>query len=126
MTSGRQDRVGTADESPSRPFSDIRFDLDSRLVDPLLLNVDSNYDYNNKVFTYWNWQVGFRPYEELTAYIERRWTRRGDVTTVATLDWDFLKGWNLKASTRLDEITDTHRENNLSLLYDDPCKCYGI
>ena len=46
--------------------------------------------------------------------------------TVATLDWDFQKGWNLKASTRLDELTDTHRENNLSLLYDDPCKCWGF
>ena len=119
------ERVGTADE-PSRPFSSIRFDIDSRLFDPLLLNVDSNYDYYNDVFTYWNWQVGFRPMEELTLYLERRWNRRADVTTVATLDWDFLEGWNLKASTRLDEITDTHRETNLGLLYDDPCQCYGF
>ena len=118
-------RVGTAN-NPSQPFSDIRFDLDSRLVDPLLLNFDSTYDINDKVLKTFNFQVGFRPYEELTAYIERRWTRRGDVSTVATLDWDFLKGWNLKASTRLDEITDTHRENNLSLLYDDPCKCWAF
>ena len=118
-------RVGTA-ASPSRPFSDIRFDLDSRLVDPLLLNIDSNYDYNNGVFTNWNFQVGFRPMDALTFYIERRWTRRGDVSSVATLDVDFLKGWNLRASTRLDEVTDTHRENNLSLVYDDPCKCYAF
>ena len=108
------------------PFSDLRFDLDSRLVDPLLLNVDSAYDWHNKVFKYWNFQLGFRPVKELTAYLERRWTRRGDASTVATLDWDFQKGWNLKASTRLDELTDTHRENNLSLLYDDPCKCWGF
>ena len=111
---------------PSLPFSDLRFDLDSRLVDPLLLNVDSAYDWHNDVFKYWNFQVGFRPIKELTAYLERRWNRRADVSTVATLDWDFLKGWNLKASTRLDEITDTHRENNLSLMYDDPCKCWGF
>ena len=118
-------RVGTA-ASPSRPFSDIRFDIDSRLVDPLLLNIDSNYDYNNGYFTNWNWQVGFRPMDELTLYVERRWNRRSDVTTVATLDVDFLKGWNLRASTRLDELTDTHRENNLSLVYDDPCKCWAF
>ena len=42
--------MGTADE-PSLPFSDIRFDLDSSLFDSLLLNVDSNFDYNNDVFT---------------------------------------------------------------------------
>jgi len=119
------DRVGTADE-PSLPFGDIRFDLDSRPVDALLLNIDSNFDYNNDVFTYWNFQVGFRPMDELTLYLERRWARRGDISTVATLDWDFQKYWNFKASTRLDEVTDTHRENNLSLLYDDPCKCWGF
>jgi len=119
------ERVGTADE-PSLPFSDIRFDLDSRIVDPLLLNVDSNFDYNNNVFTYWNFQVGFRPMDELTLYLERRWNRRDSISTVATLDWDFKKWWNLRASTRLDEVTDTHRENNLSLLYDDPCKCWGL
>jgi lipopolysaccharide assembly outer membrane protein LptD (OstA) len=118
-------RVGTANE-PSLPFSDIRFDLDSRLVDALLLNIDSNYDYYNDVFTYWNFQVGFRPMDALTFYLERRWNRRATISTVATLDWDFLKGWNLQASTRLDEITDTHRENNLSLLYDDPCKCWAF
>jgi hypothetical protein len=38
----------------------------------------------------------------------------------------FKKGWNFKASTRLDENTDTHRETNLSLLYDNPCKCWGF
>jgi lipopolysaccharide assembly outer membrane protein LptD (OstA) len=64
--------------------------------------------------------------DELTLYLERRWNRKASITTVATLDVDFLKGWNLRASTRLDEVTDTHRENNLSLLYDDPCKCWGF
>ena len=119
------ERVGTDDE-PSLPFSDLRFDLDSRLVDSLLLNADTTYDWHNDVFKYWNFQVGLRPIDTFTFYLERRWNRRADVSTVATLDWDFLKGWNLKASTRLDEVTDTHRENNLSLLYDDPCKCWGF
>ena len=64
--------------------------------------------------------------DELTLYLERRWNRRDSISTVATLDWDFKKWWNLRASTRLDEVTDTHRENNLSLLYDDPCKCWGL
>jgi len=118
-------RVGTPD-NPSEPFSDIRFDVDSRLADPLLLNFDSTYDINDRVLKQFNLQLGFRPMEALTLYFERRFTRRGDVTSMATLDWDFLKGWNFKASTRLDEKTATHRETNLSLLYDDPCKCWGF
>ncbi|MBC8282720.1 MAG: LPS-assembly protein LptD [Nitrospinae bacterium] len=118
-------RIETPD-NPSEPFSDIRFDLDSRIADPLLLNMDSTYDINDKVLKTFNLQVGFRPMEALTLYFERRFTRRGDATSMATLDWDFLKGWNFKASTRLDEKTATHRESNLSLLYDDPCKCWGF
>jgi len=119
------DRIGTS-TNPSEPFSDIRFDIDSRLVDPLLLNIDSTYDINDKVLKTLNLQIGFRPMDALTLYFERRFTRRGDVTSIATLDWDFIKGWNLKASTRLDEKTATHRESNLSLLYDNPCKCWGF
>ena len=118
-------RVDTTDD-PSEPFSDIRFDLDSRLVDPLLLNFDSTYDINDNVLKTFNFQVGFRPMEEVTLYIERRFTRRADISTVATVDWDFKKGWNFKASTRLDEKTATHRESNFSLLYDNPCKCWGF
>ncbi len=119
------ERRGTQ-ENPSEPFSDIRFDIDSRLADPLLLNMDSTYDVNDKVLKTLNLQIGFRPMDALTLYFERRFTRRGDATSMATVDWDFKKGWNLKASTRLDEITATHRESNLSLLYDDPCKCWGF
>jgi len=115
-----------APDNPSEPFSDIRFDVDSRLADPLLLNFDSTYDINDKVLKTFNLQLGFRPMEALTLYFERRFTRRGDITSMATLDWDFLKGWNFKASTRLDEKTATHRETNLSILYDDPCKCWGF
>ena len=36
------------------------------------------------------------------------------------------KGWRLQASTRLDEKTDTNRENHLTLVYDDPCRCWGF
>ena len=86
-------RVSTP-ENPSEPFSDIRFDMDSRLADPLLLNFDSTYDINDRVLKTFNLQLGFRPMEALTLYFERRFTRRGDITSMATLDWDFLKGWN--------------------------------
>ncbi|MEK9629810.1 MAG: LPS assembly protein LptD [Nitrospinota bacterium] len=118
-------RVDTPD-NPSQPFSDLRFDVDSRLADPLLLNFDTTYDIYDEVLKTFNFQVGYRPVDELTMYVERRFTRGGDTSTLATLDWDFLKGWNFKASTRLDEETATHRESNFSLLYDDPCKCWGF
>lgn len=114
------------DSNPSEPFSDIRFDLDSRLIDPLLINIETTYDVYDAVLKTLNFEVGFKPVDSLTFFVERRFTRRGDKSTVATLDWDFKKGWNFKASTRLDEKTWTHRENNLSLLYDDPCQCWGF
>ncbi|MGY8714170.1 MAG: LPS assembly protein LptD, partial [Verrucomicrobiia bacterium] len=50
-----------ATDNPREPFSDVRFDLDSRLVDPLLLNFDSTYDINDKVLKTFNFQIGFRP-----------------------------------------------------------------
>ncbi|MBT5470600.1 MAG: LPS-assembly protein LptD [Nitrospina sp.] len=118
-------KTETAD-NPSEPFSDIRFDVDSRLIDPLLINFDSTYDVHDEVLKTFNFEIGFKPVDTLTFFVERRFTRRGETSTLATIDWDFKKGWNFKASTRLDEETMTHRENNFSLLYDDPCQCWGF
>lgn len=112
--------------NPRQPFSDVRFDLDSRLTDELMVNIDSTFDINDNVLRTFNFEVGFKPIDSLYFLVERRFTRRGEVFTLASLDWDFNKGWNLKASTRLDEDSDTNRENNISLLYDDPCKCWGF
>ena len=42
------------------------------------------------------------------------------------MDWTINEGWNLKATTRYNESQDKFPENQLSLLYDNPCKCWGF
>lgn len=118
----------TGAESPEnkRPFSDIRFDLDSRLLDNLELNFDTTYDIYGDVFNTWNFNIGVKPVDSLFLSLDRRYIRRGNVFTIASLDWKIKKGWRLQASTRLDEITDTNRENQVSLFFDDPCRCWGF
>jgi LPS-assembly protein len=118
----------TGSESPenTRPFSDIRFDLDSRLHDHLEFNIDTTFDPYGDVFKTWNFNIGLKPLDSLYLSLERRYTRRGAVFTIASLDWNIKKGWRLQASSRLDEITDTNRENQLSLFFDDPCRCWGF
>ena len=67
-----------------------------------------------------------KPLDNLFLSIERRYVRRGDVFLIASMDWAMKEGWRLQASTRLDEITSTHRENHLTLVYDNPCRCWGF
>jgi len=35
-------------------------------------------------------------------------------------------GWRVQYSARYDELVSTFRENQFSLLYDNPCKCWGF
>ena len=49
-----------------------------------------------------------------------------NLKNLETLDLSFNPGWRIQYSTRFDELTSTFRENNFSLLYDNPCKCWGI
>jgi LPS-assembly protein len=118
----------TGEEKPDdkQPFSDIRFDLDSRLTDFFEFNADTTFDIYNDVFKVWNFEVGVKPLDSLYLSLERRYVRRGDVFTIASLDWEVKEGWRLQASTRLDELTNTNRENHLTLVYDDPCRCWGF
>ena len=109
-----------------RPFADIRFDLDSRLTDTFEFNADTTFDIYDNVFEAWNFEIGVKPVDSLFLSLERRYVRRGNVFTIASLDWAMKEGWRLQASTRLDEKTDTHRENHLTLVYDDPCECWGF
>ena len=118
----------TGSEKPEdkRPLSDIRFDLDSRLLDAFEFNADTTFDIYGDRFETWNFEVGLKPIDSLFLFLERRYIYRGDVSTVASIDWTLNKSWSLQASTRLDENTDTNRENYLSIVYDNPCKCWGF
>jgi LPS-assembly protein len=118
----------TGEEKPEdkRPFSDLRFDLDSRLTDNFEFNADTTFDIYDSVFENWNFEIGIKPLDSLFLSVERRYVRRGDVFTIASADWAMKEGWRLQASTRIDELTATHRENHLTLVYDDPCRCWGF
>ena len=118
--------TGKEEPDDKRPFSDIRFDLDSRLTDAFEFNADTTFDIYNSVFETWNFEIGVKPVDSLYLSLERRYVRKGDVFTIASLDWAMKEGWRLQASTRLDEVTNTNRENHLSLLYDNPCRCWGF
>jgi len=118
----------TGEEKPEnkRPFSDLRFDLDSRLTDFFEFNLDTTFDIYDNVFENWNFEIGVKPLDSLFLSIERRYVRRGDVFIIASMDWGIKEGWRLQTSTRFDGITSTHRENHLTLVYDDPCRCWGF
>jgi lipopolysaccharide assembly outer membrane protein LptD (OstA) len=122
-----REATGSVPQGGSRePFSDIRFDLDSRLIGSLLLNIDSTYDVHEDAFNTLNFEVGVKPFNSLTLFAERRFIRNDSTFITGTLDWAFQKSWRFQASTRYDERRQTFRENNLSLLYDNPCRCWGL
>jgi LPS-assembly protein len=118
--------TGSENSENKRPFADIRFDLDSRLTDTFEFNADTTFDIYDDAFEAWNFEIGVKPVDSLFLSLERRYVRRGSVFTIASLDWAMKEGWRLQASTRLDENTDTNRENHLTLVYDDPCRCWGF
>jgi lipopolysaccharide assembly outer membrane protein LptD (OstA) len=110
----------------SKPFSDFRFDLDSRLMDELLLNADATYSLHDDVVNTVNVELGIKPLSNLSLYLERRYTRNSTTFLMGTFDWAFKKGWRFQASTRYDVETKDFLENNVSLLYDNPCRCWGF
>ncbi|NIQ02515.1 MAG: hypothetical protein GWM98_20840, partial [Nitrospinaceae bacterium] len=75
------------------PFSDLRFDLDSRIIEPLLLNFDTTYDVHSDAINTLNFEVGVKPTSNLMMFVERRFTRGDSTFLTGTIDWAFLKGW---------------------------------
>ncbi|KMP11735.1 hypothetical protein UR09_02680 [Candidatus Nitromaritima sp. SCGC AAA799-A02] len=122
-------REATIDKKPGDerlPFSQIRFDLDSRPLDSLLMNFDATYDHVTDLVNTVNFEAGIKPVDNFWIILERRWTRDGSNFMLGTLDLSFKPGWHVQYSTRFDELTSTFRENNFSLMYDNPCKCWGF
>lgn len=118
--------TGSETSENKRPFSDLRFDLDSRLHDNLEFNFDSTVDvYENTLKTF-NVEMGVKPIDSLYLFFERRFTKDQTTFLVGSADWNLGKGWRLQGTTRYDEKEKVFRENNFSLLYDNPCKCWGF
>ncbi len=109
-----------------RPLSDIRFDLNSQIFDGFLVNADLTYDVYDQRSETFNFEVGLKPINDISLFVERRFIRDQSTFLLGSLYWAFKKGWQLQATTRFDELTETFRENDVSLLYDNPCQCWGF
>ncbi len=117
--------TGSKTSENKSPFSPLRFDLDSRLHDNLELNFDSTFDVHENVLKTFNVELGVKPIDSLYLFFERRFTRK-ETFLVGTVDWTLGEGWRIRGTTRFDEKEKVFRENNFSLLYDNPCKCWGF
>ncbi len=109
-----------------RPLSDVRFDLNSRLSDALLFNVDATYDVYDTELESLNLEVGVKPVRDLSLFVERRFILNQSTFLLGSLYWALQKGWQIKATTRYDELAENFLENDLSLLYNNPCECWGF
>jgi LPS-assembly protein len=108
--------------NPNRPFSDVRFDLDTRIIKPLIFNYDTRFDvYESKINTA-NLDIGvnYKDIWYLTA--ERRYTRKPEsifVTGIAGIN--VTKNLNLQYSSRYDEYNKKFLENDYSTTYSSGC-----
>jgi len=123
--------TGAESSENKRPFSDLRFDLDSRLHDNLMLNFDATYDVHEGFLKSFNTEAGVKPLDALYLYFTRRFSKSSAIADsstfiLGTVDWTINKNWKMQASTRYNETEDKFQENNFSLLYDNPCKCWGF
>jgi LPS-assembly protein len=107
---------------PRRPFSDLRFDLDTHILKPLIFNFDTKYDvYESRINTA-NLDVGVN-YEDiwyLTA--ERRYTRAPESTFLTGIAGvNLTKNLNLQYSARYDELNKKFLESDYSATYSSGC-----
>ena len=117
--------TGSEESENKRPFSDLRFDLDSRLHDNLKFNFDSTFDVHDSALKTFNLELGLN-IEDLYVFFDRRWAKDQETFIISGVNWTINEAWNLKATTRYNESEDEFPENHLSLLYDNPCKCWGF
>lgn len=105
-----------------RPFSDIRWDIDSNIWTPLRLNFDGSYDlvYDNELKTA-NIELGITPASFWTLYFERRYTKDQSTFIIGTLGLDLKKGWSAAYSTRYDELNNKFQENDFTVKYSAQC-----
>ncbi|MZH42637.1 MAG: LPS assembly protein LptD, partial [Nitrospinae bacterium] len=71
--------TGGEDSENKRPFTDLRFDMDSRVHDNLEFNFDSTFNIYDKTLQTFNAEVGLKPVDSLYLYLQRRFTK--DQTT---------------------------------------------
>jgi len=109
-----------------KQFSPLRFDLNSRLIDAVMLNANATYDMYDYQLRTFNVEFGLKPTNSLTLLLERRYSR--DLTTflIGSATLNLPKGWKMQYSARFDELYDRLQENDVSLGFNDPCRCWGL
>ena len=112
--------------SDRRPFSPLRFDLDSQISDDFFLNTDFTYNFYSDNMETWNIDTGIKLNKWLMLIFERRERDDQAASILGTLDVTLPKGWNAKYSLRYNEFTDTFLEHNARLTYNDKCMCWGF
>ncbi len=110
--------------SGARPFSDIRFDFDSKPFDKLMFNLDSTYSVYDNWMNSLNVEAVVKPLDHLGFYLERRYRRSISTDILGTVRWKFARSWEFDFSTRYDEKRERFREKDASLFYD--AQCWGI
>ena len=109
-----------------RPFSPIRFDLDSQLSDNFFLNTDFTFNYYTDTVETWNIDAGIKLNQWLMLIAERREKFDEPTSTLGTLSITLPKGWKGIYSLRYDELNDRLLEQNARLTYNDKCMCWGF
>jgi hypothetical protein len=109
-----------------RPFSPIRFDLDSKLSDNFFLNTDFSFNFYTDIMETWNIDTGIKLSKWLMLIGERRERDGEAVSTLGTVSITLPKGWNGKYSIRYDELNDRVLAQNARLTYNDKCMCWGF
>ena len=112
--------------SERRPFSPIRFDLDSSPTDYFFLNTDFTYNFYTDNMETWNIDVGVKLNKWMMLIFERREIDDELASILGTVDVTLPKGWNVKYSIRYNEFTDTLLEQNARITYNDKCMCWGF
>lgn len=108
--------------NPVHPFSDLRFDIDTRLINPLIFNFDTTYDFYENRFNTSNLDIGIEYKNIWYVSAERRYTRKPEsnfITGVAGVN--LRKNLNLEYSSRYDELNGRFFENDYSTTYSSDC-----
>ena len=87
--------TGSEESENKRPFSALRFDLDSRVHDNFELNFDSTFDVHDNALKTFNVEVGVRPLDSLYVFFDRRWTKDQETFIINGVNWAINEGWNL-------------------------------
>jgi LPS-assembly protein len=123
-----------SDSSPRHPFSDLRFDLDTHIINPLILNFDTAYDVYESTLNTANLDAGVKyrlPFPliqkekregEVYLTAERRYTRKPESTFITGIAGiNMMNNLSLQYSARYDELNKKVLENDYSITYSSGC-----